>query len=191
MNRYLTFSLAISMTLGTLAIPLRAANQPRAGKPERTKVVWTNEDLERLRGLGLISVVGQDPEEAPADDAQAEDPAPSPYVETQDPRYIGTQDPQYVETQDPEWYAEQASQLRAELERREGRLQSYLQAIEDARALKPVTGGVNLARGDIAITLEDGIEILQWRVYETQSDLDDLEDLARRNDIPPGVLRGQ
>ena len=191
MNRYLTFSLAISMTLGTLALPLRAANQPRAGKPESAKVVWTNEDLERLRGLGLISVVGQDPEEAQADDAQAEDPAPSPYVETQDPRYIGTQDPQYVETQDPEWYAEQASQLRAELERREARLQSYLQAIEDARALKPVTGGVNLARGDIAITLEDGIEILQWRVYETQSDLDDLEDLARRNDIPPGVLRGQ
>jgi hypothetical protein len=191
MNRYLTFSLAITMTLSTLAIPLRAANQPRAGKPEGAKVVWTNEDLERLRGLGLISVIGQDPEEAPSDDAQAEDAAPSPYVETQVPRYIGTQDPQYVETQDPEWYAEQASQLRAELERREARLQSYLQAIEDARALKPVTGGVNLARGDIAITLEDGIEILQWRVYETQSDLDDLEDLARRNDIPPGVLRGQ
>src|SRR6266851_5522527 len=81
--------------------------------------------------------------------------------------------------------------LRAELERREDRLQRYLQAIEDARALKTTTGGINLAQGGIAITLEDGIDLLQWRVYETQSDLDDLEDLARRNDIPPGVLRGQ
>jgi len=31
MNCHLTFSLAISMTLSTLAIPLRAANRPRAG----------------------------------------------------------------------------------------------------------------------------------------------------------------
>jgi len=30
MNRYLTLSLAISMTVSTLAIPLRAANKPRA-----------------------------------------------------------------------------------------------------------------------------------------------------------------
>jgi hypothetical protein len=176
------------MTLSTLAIPLRAANTPRAGKTEGTPVVWTNEDLERLRGLGLISVVGQDPEEATADEATADevtadDAAPSPYMDPQDPGY--------VETQDPEWYFEQASDLRAELERREDRLQRYLQAIEDARALKTTTGGINLAQGDIAITLEDGIDLLQWRVYETQSDLDDLEDLARRNDIPPGVLRGQ
>jgi hypothetical protein len=32
MNRCLTCSLAISMTLTTLAIPLRAANKPRAEK---------------------------------------------------------------------------------------------------------------------------------------------------------------
>ena len=183
MNRYLTFSLAFSLALSTLAIPLRAANKPRAAKTEGRPVVWTNEDLERLRGLGLISVVGQDPEEATADDATADDAAPSPYMDPQDP--------DYVETQDPEWYFEQASDLRAELERREDGLQRYLQAIEDARALKTTTGGINLAQGDIAITLEDGIDLLQWRVYETQSDLDDLEDLARRNDIPPGVLRGQ
>ena len=188
MNRYLTFSLAFSLALSTLAIPLRAANKPRAAKTDGTPVVWTNEDLERLRGLGLISVVGQDPEDATADDATADevtadDAAPSPYMDPQDPGY--------VETQDPEWYFEQASDLRAELERREDRLQRYLQAIEDARALKTTTGGINLAQGDIAITLEDGIDLLQWRVYETQSDLDDLEDLARRNDIPPGVLRGQ
>ena len=170
MNRYLPFSLAISMTLSALAIPLRAANKPRAGKTERATVLWTNEDLEKLRGLGLISVVGQAPEEATAAAA-----APSPYLETQD----------------PEWYAEQASKLQAELKRREAGLQEYRQALDDVRSLKTMTGGINLDGGDIGITPEAGIEILQRRVHEIQSELDDLEDLVRHNDIPPGTLRGQ
>ncbi len=174
MSRYLAFALVISTTLSTLVIPLRAANKPRAGKTEGTTVVRTNEDLERLRSLSPISVVAQGPEEVAADEAAQGDAAPS----------------QYVETQDPEWYAEQASELQAELERRQARLQHYRLAIEEARELKTTTGGINLAQGDIAITPEDGIEILQWRVREIQSDLDDLEDLARHNDIPPSTLRG-
>ena len=54
-----------------------------------------------------------------------------------------------------------------------------------------MTGGINLDDGDIGITPEAGIEILQQRVNETERELDALEDLARRNDIPPGALRGQ
>jgi hypothetical protein len=42
MNRYLTFSLAISVTLSTLAIPLRAANKPHGGEMEKTTAVWRN-----------------------------------------------------------------------------------------------------------------------------------------------------
>ncbi len=170
MNRYLIFSLAISMTLTTPAIPLRAANKPRAGKTEGAPVVWTNEDLEKLRGLGLISVVGQVPEEATAYAA-----APSPYIETRD----------------PEWYAKQAAKLRAELESRQAELQQYRQAIEDARNLKSMTGGINLDAGDVGITPEAGIEILQRRVEQSHTELDVLEDLARRHDVPPGTLRGQ
>jgi hypothetical protein len=169
MNRRLAVSLAISMTL---AIPLRAANRPRAGKPERAPVVWTNEDVEKLRVLGLISVVGPVPGEDPADAAA---PGPAPYVRTQDPA----------------WYAEQAAKLRAELESRAAELQQYRQALEDARNLKTMTGGINLDEGDVGITPEAGIEILERRVEEAHTDLDALEDLARRNDIPPGILRGQ
>ena len=40
------------------------------------------------------------------------------------------------------------------------------------------------------MTLEAGTQILQRRVRETESDLDGLEDLARREGIPPGTLRG-
>jgi hypothetical protein len=171
MNCYLPFSLAISMSLSSMAIPLRAANQPRAGKAEKTTVLWANEDLEKLRPLAAISIVGQPNKED--DSTTAAMPLP------------------YLETQDPEWYSEQAAKLRDELERRQAKLSQYLQALEDARSLKETTGGINLDEGDIAITPEAGIEILQERVSETQSDLGALEDLARRNDIPPGTLRGQ
>ena len=160
MNRHLTFSLAISMMVSTLAIPLRAANKPRAGKTEETAVLWTNEDLEKLRPLGAISIVGQ-PDKADDSTAAA---VPSPYLETQD----------------PEWYAGQAAELRDELELRKAQLGGYRKAIEDARSLKTMTDGVNLDDGDIGITPEAGIEILQQRVSETQSELDALEDLARR-----------
>jgi hypothetical protein len=170
MKPYLFLSLAISLALSTPAISLRAANKARAGNTEAATVVWTNDDLERLRAKSPISVTGQVPEEAA--EAAA---APSPYVRTKD----------------PEWYAEQASTLRAELESREAELQHYRQAIEDVRNLKTMTGGINFDRSDIGITPNAGIEILQRRVHETQSEIDALEDLARRNGIPPGTLRGE
>ena len=170
MNRYLTFSLAISMTLTTLAIPLRAANKPRAGTDSPNTMVWTNDDLERLHALGLICIVGRIGEETPE---SASLPQP------------------YVKTQDPGWYAEQAAKLRDELERRRAQLGGYRQALEDARSLRKTTAGINLDDGDIGITPEAGIDSLQQRVNETQAELDALEDLARRNDIPPGTLRGQ
>ena len=168
MNRHVAFSFAISMTLSALAIPLRAANKPRAGTDSRNAVSWTNDDLERLHLPGLICIVGRTDEETPKPPS-----APAPYVETQDPA----------------WYVGQAAKLRAELERRRNQLGAYRQAIQDARSLKAMTGGINLDDGDIGITPEAGIETLQQHVSETQLELDALEDLARRNDIPPGTLR--
>ena len=170
MNRHLTFSLAIAMTLCTLAIPLRAANKPRAGIDSQNTAVWTNDDLERLHDLGLICIVGRMNEET---SKSASLPQP------------------YVKTEDPGWYAEQAAKLRDELERRRAQLGGYRQALEDTQSLRKTTGGIDLGEGDIGITPEAGIEILQQRVNETQSGLDALEDLARRNDISPGTLRGQ
>ena len=170
MNGFLTFSLAISMTLSTLAISLRAANRPRAGTDSQNTVVWTNDDLEKLHNLGLISIVGRIDEERPPSA-----PAPEPYVRTQD----------------PEWYAAQAAKLRDELERRQTQLREYRQAIDDLRSLWKTTGGINLNEGDIAITPEVGIEILERHMNEVQTEIDALEDLARRHDIPPGMLRGQ
>jgi len=150
------------------AIPLRAANPPHVGTDGQTVKVWINDDLQRLHDLGLICIVGQTNAETPK-------PASLPNLDTK--------------TRDPEWYAEQAARLRDELERRRAQLDGYRQAIEDTRSLKPVTGGINLDAEDIGITPEAGIEILKQRVMEVQTRLDDLEDLARRNDIEPGTLR--
>jgi len=170
MNRYLTFSFALSVTLCTLAIPLRAANKPRAGTDSQKIKVWTNDDLEKLHAAGLISIVGRVDEGMSVSESAPRD---------------------YEVTQDPQWYAEQAARLRDELEYRQAQLREYRQALDDARSLKESTGGINLVGEDFAVTPEAGIEILQQRVNEAQAELGDLEDLARRNDIEPGTLRGQ
>ena len=168
MIRHLCISVCLALV--SAAIPSRAANRPHAGTDSQNPVVWTNDDLARLHSLGLISIVGQIDEEK---SKSASLPV------------------RYVRTQDPEWYAEQAARLRDELEHRQAQLREYRQGLEDARSLRQTTGGINLDEGDIGITPEAGIEILQRRVNETQTELDALEDLARRNDIPPGTLRGQ
>ncbi len=168
MIRHLCISVCLALV--SAAIPLRAANRPHAGTASQNTLVWTNDDLERLHDLGLICIVGRIDEETPK---SASLPQP------------------YVKTQDPEWYAGQAARLRDELDRRKAQLGRYRQAIEDARNLKTMTGGINLEEGDIGITPGAGIEILQRRVNEAQAELAALEDLARCNDIPPGTLCGQ
>jgi len=152
------------------AIPSCAGNGPNPGTDRESKVVWTNDDLDKLHDLGLISIVGREDDEKPAS-------APAPA--------------QYLKTQDPNWYAAQAANLQGELEYRQAQLREYQQALEDARSLRESTGGIDLVGRDFAITPEGGIQIPQQRVNETQSELDELDDLARRNDIEPGTLRGQ
>jgi hypothetical protein len=158
------------LTLGlvSVAIPLRAANGPRAGVDAKTAVVWTNDDLEKLHGLGTISIVGR-MEQATPTSASASGP--------------------YVKTQDPDWYGVEAAKLRDQLERRLSQLDEYRQALDDTRSLRETSGGINLVAGDVGITPQSGIEILQQRVNETQAKLGALEDLARRNGIAPGALR--
>ena len=159
-----------SLVLLSVAIPLRAANRPHAGTDRHGTVVWTNDDLEKLHALGLISIVGQIDEDEPASTSATEP---------------------YLRSPDPEWYAEQAAKLRDQLERRQTQLDEYRHAIDDTRSLRETSGGINLVEGDVGITPQSGIEILRQRVNETQAELDALEDLARRNNIPPGTVRGQ
>lgn len=168
MRRSLSFSLILASFVagGTL----RAATKPHAGSAPEANGTWTNEDLQRLNRIpGLISVVGQPSTEA------------SQSVDAPAPKSITT---------DPVWYVARASSLSARLETEQANLRGFTRALDEARELKSTTGGVNLAEENIGITPEAAIEILQSRVRKTQSELDALEDLARQNDIPPGILRG-
>ena len=168
MTRYLCA--AASLALLSLAIPLRAANKPPVRTDRQAPVVWTNDDLERLHALGLICIAGRMNEETPN---SATLPQP------------------YLKTRDPEWYAEQATKLRDELEQRQAQLREYRLALDDARSLRETTGGISFDDGNIGIIPEACIEILQQGVMEEQARLDELEDLARLDDIEPGTLRGQ
>ncbi len=163
-------SVYVWLAFVSAAIPSRAANRPHAGMDSQKIKVWTNDDLEKLHDGGLISIVGQVEEETSISESAPRD---------------------HEITKDPEWYAEQAATLRNELEGRQAQLREYRQALDDARSLRESTGGIDLVGEDFAVTPEAGIEILQQRVNEAQTELDALEDLARRNDIPPGTLRGQ
>jgi hypothetical protein len=161
---------AVTLGLVSAAMPFSAASRPHRGTDSHNTVVWTNDHLERLHALGLISVVGRVNEEASRSASLS---------------------PPYLKTQDARWYAERSARLRDELERRRAQLGGYRQALEDARSLKATTGGINLDGGEMGMTPEAGMEILEQRVSETQIELDALEDLARRNDVPPGALRGR
>ena len=73
MSRYLYY--AVSLGLVAVAMPLRAANRPHAGTDRQSTIVWTNDDVEKLQTLGLISIVGRIDEERPTSA-----PAPGPHL---------------------------------------------------------------------------------------------------------------
>src|SRR5579862_3642719 len=117
--RIYPFTLAAVLALA-IAIPSRAAEKPRPaqGNQNQSKKVWTNEDLDELHSRGLISIVGPEVTEAPA----------QPAVTPSEPAF-----PVYnSRLEDPEWYAEKAPDLQAEPDAREAALQQEQTALAQA-----------------------------------------------------------
>jgi hypothetical protein len=168
--RIYLFPLAAILALA-FAFPSRAAQKPRPAQAGQAKKVWTNDDMDQLRARGLISTFSQAPETTAKTPPAQSEPA------TFEPR-----------TQDPSWYAEQAAILQAELDRREAALREAQANV--AQAARGITQpGVNMDEGNVGVTPEAGIAILEAQVREVQNQFDELGDLARQNNIPPGVLR--
>jgi len=160
----------VGIAIILMAIPLSAANRPATGTDSQNTKVWTNDDLEKIRSLGQLSVVGPSDNEG---STQALVPRASTNI------------------QDPEWYSAQAARLQGELDQQRAELQSYKQTLEDARSLREMTGGINLEEGHIGLSPESAMQMLRERVNDTQTQLDALQDIARRNGIAPGALRDQ
>ena len=164
--------------LSAFALTSLAAEKPRPAPDNQNqpKKVWTNDDLDQLRSRGLISIAGQEA-------AQPSTETPAAPAETTYPQYASRLD-------DPEWYAEKAADLQAELDRRDASLREQQAAIALAVDQRISDPGVNLEKDNVGVTPAAGVAILQAEVQEVQSRLDELSDLARQHDIPPGVLRG-
>jgi hypothetical protein len=159
-----------------IACSSQAAEKPRSAQENQNqpKKVWTNDDMDQFRARGLISVVGQ---EAKGPAAQA----PAPPAESVFPVYASR-------LNDPAWYADQAADLQTELDKREAALRQQQAAIAQAadRITEP---GLALDKDNAGVTPAAGIANLQALVQDTQSQLDELGDLARQHNIAPGVLR--
>lgn len=167
------FPLAVAIVLA-FAFSTGAAEKPRPaqGNQNQPKKVWTNEDLDQLHARGLISIVGPEYSEAAAQPAAA-------LSETAAPVYTSR-------LEDPEWYAEKAAELQAELDKRAAALQAQQFAI--AQAAEGITQpGVAMDKPNAGVTPESGLDILQAQVQEVQSQLDELSELARQNNISPSV----
>ena len=169
------FPLAAVLAL-LIACSSQAAEKPRPaqGNQNQPKKVWTNDDMDRLRARGLISIVGQEATQSSTQTTTAPSEAPFPV-------YASRLD-------DPDWYADRAADLQAELDMRVAALQQEQEALTLAkdRITQP---GVALDEPSIGVTPDEAIALFQAQVQDVQNQLDELSDLARQHDIPPGVLR--
>jgi hypothetical protein len=178
--RTYSFPLAVAFVLA-FTFSSHAADKPRPtqGNQNQPKKVCTDDDLDQLRSRGLISIVGPEANQAAAQPAVQSAAAPS-----------GPAQPVYASRlEDPEWYAEKAADLQAELDLRAAALMKQKEAIALAadRITQP---GLTMDEPNAGVTPEAGIANLEAQVQEVQNQLDELSDLARQNNIPPGALRG-
>ena len=155
-----------------IAFPSHAAEKPRPAQASQTKRVWTNDDMDQLHARGLITTF------SPA----SETTAPAPTAPSAPATYSSR-------LEDPEWYAEKAADLQAELDKRDAALRDARENL--ARAAKGVTEpGIAMDKSNVGVTPEAGLAILEAQLREVQIQFDELSDLARQNNIPPGDLRG-
>jgi hypothetical protein len=173
-----TYMFALSAFFAlAFAMPSRASEKPRSVQADQNhpKKIWTNDDMDQLRSRGLISIVGQEPNEAATPSATAPSETPAPVY--------------HSILEDPEWYAQKSADLQEELDKRQAALREQQTAL--ANAANGITQpGVSMDQPNAGVTPEAGLANLAAQVQEVQSQLDELSDLARQNGIAPGVLRG-
>ncbi len=158
---------AILVLLSVLAL------HPAARRDSSVQKTWTNDDIDSLRAdapisvfnpLAMIQIV--------AVPAKANAP-------------VAVKAP-YVKELDADWYATEIDSIQTEITASN----AVVQRIEDIRKSGVgISNVIPLDRQDVGLTPESTIQILQAQSKELTAKVDDLQELARRNYIPPGAIR--
>ncbi|HEY4684401.1 MAG TPA: hypothetical protein VIH17_14275 [Candidatus Acidoferrales bacterium] len=181
------------------AAPAAQTTQPTA---KQAKKVWTNEDLERLRpGWRLERPAPAQPEEQPAGTVKRDPFRPQATATPQAPparaeaeRKIEeenqiqptvTPKPPDRRTQADYWQ-KQIVPLQAELAQVEGQISRIQRARVTAEG---ISNAVNLLDHSSRLSPENQLQLLEQRRAELLGKISDLEDEARRANIPHGWLR--
>jgi hypothetical protein len=174
-----SFFLAALLSIG-VAIPTSAATgggtakPPASPKPDSQKKIWTNDDVERLNP-GFV------PGRAPESGTNSVTALPAPSLQSAPRASIVALDPQ----QDPRWYAQQVTALDDEL----AAIESREQQLREFRATSVgLPTGLVLNAPCAGITTDNLIAQLESRRQEIAQQIDALGDLARENNLPPGIL---
>lgn len=151
------------------AAPLRSANKANPQK------IWTNEDLETLRGPLQISVIG----------AIKESKVTVPGSDLIGPRNVSKT---YIPPErDPAWYGKQLNRIDSELRNLDQQTQQINSAIQNASTSGSVAMIVDYS--DLGVSTDGTLQRLEKKRRELQAKADELEDMARKNDLEPGSLR--
>lgn len=143
------------------------------GADTAAQKVWTNDDIPLLREMAPISIFS-----AGASSQAILTEAPS--VAT-----AALRQP-YVKELDPDWYAWQRDRLQAQIDADQEQIRDIQQIQQTGDG---ISDAIPLDKNAPGLTPYATVEILQNQVAQIESQIDDLQDLARRNDIPAAAVR--
>jgi hypothetical protein len=143
------------------------------GADTAAQKVWTNEDVPLLREMAPISIFSGS---ANSQASEAETPNLAPGLPTQP----------YVKELDPRWYAQQRETLQARIDTDQQQIRE-IQQIEQTG--DGISGAIPLDKNAPGLTPYATVEILQKQIAQIEAQVDDLQDLARRNGIPAVAVR--
>jgi hypothetical protein len=146
---------------------------PAARRDSSVQKTWTNDDIDALRANAPISVFNPPAMiQIVAVPARANAPV--------------AVKPPYIKELDADWYATEIGAVQTEI----AASSAIVQRIEDIRKSGAgISNVIPLDREDVGLTPESTIQILQAQSKQLTAKVDDLQELARRNDIPPGAIR--
>lgn len=136
--------------------------------------VWTNDDIPLLREMAPISTFS-----ASASSQASLAKAPSLAAAAAPTR-------PYVKELDPDWYARQRDTMQVQIDADQEQIRDIQQIQQTGDG---ISDAIPLDKNAPGLTPYATVEILRDQIAQGEAQIDDLQDLARRNGIPPGAVR--